>query len=241
MSRRGGWLAHRSDQPERMDAELTVYEDYRRCLADLARVNRLTFTHRATLGWLRQQTMGLPAFSVLDVACGQGDLLRAVAGWARRAGKRARLVGLDRHPWSARAARETTSPGDDITFVTSDVFAWEPGMRFDFIVSSQFLHHLTNAEAARFLAWQEAHAARGWYVADIHRHPLAYLGFPLLARAARWHELVREDGRVSIARGFRPAELRALAIAARLRAADVTVRRHAPFRLSLARVCQPKL
>ncbi|MEO8716506.1 MAG: hypothetical protein ABI369_15990, partial [Acetobacteraceae bacterium] len=80
---------------------------------------------------------------------------------------------------------------------------------------------------------------RGWFVSDIHRHRLAHLGFPLLARAARWHELVREDGRTSIARGWRPAELRALALAAGLTEGDVTVRRHLPFRLGLARVCRP--
>ncbi len=218
-----------------MDAELTEYEEYRRCLADLARVNRLTFTHRATLAWLRRQAVGLSAFSLLDVACGHGDFLRGVRRWAHRSGKQARLVGLDRHPWSARAAREATPPQDEITFVTADVFDFHPETKFDFIVSSQFLHHLTDAEAAAFIAWQEAYAVRGWFVSDIHRHPLAYLGFPVLATAARWHELVRWDGRVSIARGFRPAELRALATAAGLPGEDVTVRRHPPFRLGLAR------
>ncbi len=230
-----GWLARRSTQPERMDAECTEYEDYRRCLADLAGVNRFTFTHRATLAWLRREAAALATFSLLDVACGYGDFLRSVSRWARRSGKQARLVGLDRHPWSARAASEATQPEEDITYVTADVFAWRPKAPFDFIVSSQFLHHLTDTEAAAFLAWQERHATRGWLVSDIHRHPLAYLGFPVLARAARWDELVRWDGRVSIARGWRPAELRALAVAAGLRPEDVTVRRHSPFRLSLSR------
>jgi 2-polyprenyl-3-methyl-5-hydroxy-6-metoxy-1,4-benzoquinol methylase len=228
-------LARRSAEPERMDAELTEYADYRRALADLAGVNRTTFTHRATLAWLRREATALPAFSVLDVACGYGDCLRAVRRWARQAGKQARLVGLDRHPWATRAAQEATAPEDDIAFVTADVFAWQPEP-FDFIVSSQFLHHLTDAEAVGFLAWQEAHATRGWFVSDIHRHPLAHFGFPLLARAARWHELVRDDGRVSIARGWRPAELRALAAGAGVPATEVAVRRHLPFRLGLSRV-----
>ncbi|HEY5300914.1 MAG TPA: methyltransferase domain-containing protein [Acetobacteraceae bacterium] len=227
-------LSRRSTEPERMDAELTDYEAYRRALADLAGVNRVTFTHRATLAWLRREAAGLASFSLLDVACGHGDFLRAARRWARRAGKEARLVGLDRHPWAVRAAREATAPEDDIEYVAAGVFEWRPEP-FDFIVSSQFLHHLTDAEAASFLAWQEAHATRGWFVADIHRHRLAHVGFPFLARAARWHELVREDGRTSIARGWRPAELSALAIAAGLRAEDVTVRRHLPFRLGLGR------
>lgn len=227
-------LARRSQQPERMDAELTEYADYRRALADLVRVNRVTMTHRSTLAWLRRQAADLDEFSLLDVACGYGDFLRAAARWARRTGKRARLVGLDRHEWAARAARKATPPEYGITFEAADVFHWS-APQFDFIVSSQFLHHLTDQEAVRFLAWQEAHATRGWFVSDIHRHRLAHFGFPLLARIAFWHELVREDGRTSIARGFRPEELAALAASAGLRADEITIRRHLPFRLGLGR------
>ncbi len=228
-------LTRRSDRPERMDAELTEYEGYAHALSDLAGVNRLTLTHGPTLAWLRRQAADLPAFSLLDVACGYGDFLRVVRRWARRAGKAARLVGLDRHEFATRAAREATPAGDDIAFVTADVFDFQPEAPFDFITSSQFLHHLTDKEAAAFIAWQEANARRGWFVADIHRHRLAHVGFPILARAARFHELVREDGRISIARGFRPAELRALAQAGGLPAERATVRRHLPFRVSLSR------
>ncbi len=50
----------------------------------------------------------------------------------------------------------------------------------------------------------------GWMVNDIHRGAFAYYGFPLLARLMRWHRIVREDGRLSIARGFRRADWRKL-------------------------------
>ncbi|OYV33083.1 MAG: hypothetical protein B7Z81_11880, partial [Acidocella sp. 20-61-6] len=74
-------LSARSELPERMDAPELDGAVYARCLADLASVNRVTFTHRATLAWLARATAHLPdgaAFSVLDVAYGQGDLLRAI-------------------------------------------------------------------------------------------------------------------------------------------------------------------
>jgi len=71
------------------------------------------------------------------------------------------------------------------------------------------------------LGWLEAHAARGWLIADLHRHFLAYYGFPVLARLAGWHRIVRQDGRISIARSFRRAEWQALldraGIAARIK------------------------
>jgi hypothetical protein len=64
----------------------------------------------------------------------------------------------------------------------------------------------------RFLRWLEANAARGWFIADLHRATLAYWGFGLLATVARWHPIVRSDGMVSVARSFRRADwLRLLA------------------------------
>jgi 2-polyprenyl-3-methyl-5-hydroxy-6-metoxy-1,4-benzoquinol methylase len=227
-------LRQRSSASELMETDCVDFADYRRCLHDLTRVNRITLTHRPTLAWLRRAAADLASFSLLDVGCGEGDFLRLALRWARRAGKSVRLGGIDRHPWSIRAAQAATPANDPVTYVAADVFAWQPPEAFDFIVSSQFLHHLTDEQAAAFLAWQDRTAARGWLVADIERHWFAYWGFPLLARLARWHRLVRIDGQISIARGWRPAELQALAVRAGIPGA--VVRRHPPFRLTLSRL-----
>ncbi len=228
-------LRRRSDIAERMDTDCADYEDYRRCLADLARVNAVTLTHRATLAWLAREARGLASFSLLDVACGHGDMLRRVRRWARQGGVEARLTGIDRHPWAVRAALEATPAADAIEYMEGDVFGFDPPSRFDFIVSSQFLHHLSDSEAVAFIRWQEAHAARGWFIADLHRHWFSYRGFPLLARALRWHRFVRLDGQVSIARAFLPDELRALIQAAGVPDGAARVSAHAPLRLSVAR------
>ena len=54
-----------------------------------------------------------------------------------------------------------------------------------------------------FIRWMEAHARRGWFIGDLHRHWLPYYGFGLLAWLARWHHFVLSDGRISIARSLR--------------------------------------
>ncbi|MBN8926300.1 MAG: methyltransferase domain-containing protein [Rhodospirillales bacterium] len=222
-----------------MDTDCRDEADYARCLADLARVNRLTLTHRPMLAWLAAETADGAPFSLLDVACGHGDALRAVARWAARRGQVAQLTGIDRHPWAINAAR-TATPDPAIRFVQADVFAWTPDPRPDFIVSAQFAHHLDEAALIRFIAWMEATARRGWFIGDLHRHHVAHRGFPLLARLAGWHRFVRHDGQVSIARGFRPSEWPALLAAAGLPPQAATIRRHLPFRLSVARRCTPR-
>jgi 2-polyprenyl-3-methyl-5-hydroxy-6-metoxy-1,4-benzoquinol methylase len=210
-------LSRRSMQPEEMDADSTSAETYARCIRDLAGVNRITFTHRATLTWLARATRDLPpgtSVSILDVASGYGDLLRAIRRWADKRGLALTLAGIDLNPRSAIAAAAATPPEMAIAYRTGDVFDDDPTPRPDFIVSSQFAHHLSDADVVRFVRWLDAHAARGWFIADLHRHWLAYYGFPVLARAFGWHRIVRQDGRISIARSFRRAEWLALLEAA---------------------------
>ncbi len=209
--------------------------EYARCLRDLAAINRMTFTHRPTIAWLDRMTKALPEgaeISVLDVACGQGDLLRRIRGWARRRGVRARLEGIDLNPRSAAMALAAGTPEDEIAYRTADVFAYRPDPRPDYVVTSQFTHHLDDAALVAFLGWLEAHAARGWMIADLHRHALAYHGFPLLARAMRWHRVVREDGQLSIARSFRRAEWLGYLAEAGL---EAPVRWTMPFRWCVSR------
>ena len=71
-----------------------------------------------------------------------------------------------------------------------------------------------------FIRWMEAHARRGWFIGDLHRHWLPYYGFGVLAWLARWHHFVLSDGRISIARAFVPDDWRRLVRAAGLAERD---------------------
>ncbi len=204
-----------------MDSDALDAAEYARCLADLARVNVVTMTHLPTLRWLRRATRDLPAgqtIHILDVACGHGD---------------PRLEGIDLNPRSAVVAAAATPPGMAITWRTGDVFAYAPDPAPDFIVSSQFAHHLTDAQVVEFLRWLERHAARGWFIADLQRHVLAYWGFLLLATVAGWHKVVRDDGAISVARSFRKPEWRALLREAGI---DAGISWVVPFRLCVSRL-----
>ena len=218
-------LARRSFQAERMDTDCADFEDYRRCLRDLSRVNVVTLTHRPMLSWLKQHATG--AFSLLDIACGHGDALRAI----RRRFPAAKLTGIDLNPWATRAAKEATDPAAEITFINDDAFAYKPGGTFDFIITSQFTHHLTDEQVVSFLRWLPDNAGRGWFIGDIHRHAIPYYGFPILARLAMWHRLVREDGQISVARSFVRAEWEALLRQAGMTDQQAFVAWYMPFRL----------
>jgi len=198
-------LSVRADLPEVMDADDLPLADYLTSLSDLAAVNRVTFTHAPTLAFLRGATKDWPAgskISLADLASGHGDLLRAIARWAARRGFDATLTGVDLNPRSAMAARAATAPALNIEYLTGDVFEFAPDQTFDFVVTSQFTHHLPDEAVIELLGRMEAMAARGWHIADLHRHWFAYYGFRWLCLLFGWHKIVRYDGTISIARSF---------------------------------------
>ena len=204
-------LACRAGGPEILDGDDVGPDTYDAVMNDLASVSRVMLAHAPTIGFLERATRGLArgsGISVLDVGFGEGDLLRRIGRWARRRGLRAELAGIDLNPRSADAARARTPATMPIDYRTGDVFGCD--RQADFIVSSLFAHHLDDAGVVRYLGWMQRHARSGWFINDLHRHELAYHGFGVAARLARWHPIVRQDGMLSVARGFRPADWRAL-------------------------------
>ena len=207
------------------------------CLASLARANTITLARPPTLAWLGRATATLDpaaAFTLVDVGFGDGDMLRAVRRWSMRRGLRAELVGYDLNPRSAPAANARTDPKLRIAFRTGDAFtSTEP---VDFVISSLTAHHMTDDELVRFMRWMEATARHGWFINDLHRHPLAYHGFRLLAWAGGFHPFVRHDGPISVARAFRRADWLRLLERAGIDARVVDIVWRFPFRLCVGRI-----
>ena len=201
-----------------------VYADVMR---DLGRVNSVTMARLPTLGFLGRALAGRKQFRLLDVGYGGGDMLRAIAKWVAKRGITADLVGVDLNPRSETAAKRATPATMPIRYVTGD-YADMADDGFDVIVSSLVAHHMSRAELIAFLRFMDANAARGWFINDLHRHGFAWLGYPLLAGLMRWHPIVRHDGRLSIARSYRPDEWPPLLDEAGV--SDARVHRVFPFR-----------
>lgn len=222
-------FSRRADLPELMDEERLDPAIYAAVIADLARVNSITRARPPTLAWLKRQTADLERFSVLDVGFGHGDMLRAIAAWAQGAGKRVRLVGIDLNPRSAPVARAASDPALNIDYRTGAA----EGIEFqpDFIISSLVAHHMHDVELASFIRWMEGVSRRGWLINDLHRHPIAWAGFRVLAAVLRWHPIVAHDGALSVRRAFTRADWALLLERARVQA---RVRWHVPFRWTVA-------
>jgi 2-polyprenyl-3-methyl-5-hydroxy-6-metoxy-1,4-benzoquinol methylase len=224
-------LATRAIAEERMDADDLDSATYTAVVHDLAKVNTLTMARRPTLAFLDR----LPKrkLRILDIGFGDGDMLRTVARWAQKRGQPVELVGIDLNPRSLAAAQAATAAEMRIDWRIGD-YATLAGGAWDVVLSSLVAHHMTHEQLIAFLRFMDAEARAGWFINDLHRHGLAYLGFPLLAAIMRWHPIVRHDGQLSVARSYRPAEWSPILAEAGI--SDAKVQRIFPFRLCVSKI-----
>jgi 2-polyprenyl-3-methyl-5-hydroxy-6-metoxy-1,4-benzoquinol methylase len=226
-------LANRAIADELMDDPSLDEGTYTEVLHDLAKVNTLTLARRPTLNFLRRSVGHRAKFKLLDVGFGDGDMLRAIARWARKRGISAELVGVDLNARSVTAARQMTSAHLEIDYRAGD-YANLAGEGWDCVISSLVAHHMTRDQLLAFLQFMDCEASAGWFVNDLHRHGFAHAGWPLLATVMRWHSVVRHDGRLSIARSYRPQEWPPLLAEAQVEGARVF--RQFPFRLCVEKL-----
>jgi SAM-dependent methyltransferase len=216
-----------------------AYEELRACLQDIGRVNQLTFAYRPTISWMEELVRAHPSAAPLritDVGCGDGEMLRRIAGWATKRGTVVALTGIDLNPDAIRAAREATPPTQRIKWITGDALSVAGADEIDVVLSSLLTHHLTDAQIVQFLQWMERTAQRGWFINDLHRQKVPYRIFRLMTRFTNWHPFVKNDGAVSILRSFVVEDWQRLCAAAGLAGSTVSIKEYRPARICVSRV-----
>jgi 2-polyprenyl-3-methyl-5-hydroxy-6-metoxy-1,4-benzoquinol methylase len=218
-----------------MDGDCS-YEDFRDCLRSLEQINRWLLGYRPTLAWLNRLPHDLRRpVHIVDVGSGGGDLLRQIAGWARRRGIAVQLTGIDLNPYAARAAAESTLKDLGVVWVTGNALVYRPEKPVDIAVSSLMAHHLEDEEIIALLRWMEANARVGWFINDLERSERSCRMFELLDLMAGWHRFVRHDGPVSFRRAFREEDWVRLLAEAEVPQEAVTVEHWRPGRLCVGR------
>ena len=225
----------RSDKLERLDTGEYTAEEYECCLAELSFINRFLGDETALKKTLLREieTNDLKFFSVLDVGAGSGEMLRAIARFARKQNRKARLFGLELNARSAKAIlEESKNSFGEIRAVRGDAFQLPfADDAFDYAICSLFTHHFTNENVVKILLEMNRVSRRRIFVIDLHRHRAAYIFYKIFCFAFRISRLVREDGSLSILRSFKPKELEKAGSKAGL--GNFSIERYFPFRLVL--------
>ncbi|MFQ5570902.1 MAG: methyltransferase domain-containing protein [Rhodothermales bacterium] len=228
---------------EMMDDFSIVDERLEEALKNLRSVNRWLGGYAASMAAmlpLLRETTERP-LRVLDLATGAADFPDYLVRWADRHARAVEVVALDANPATVAYARQTldrrlpehlrphvrVEVGDALALPYSDG-------AFDVCVASLFLHHLDREQAVALVREMNRVARHGLVINDLHRHPLAYYSILALARLLPVSPMFRNDGPISVLRGFKLNELHSIATDAGLRA--VRVRWHWAFRWTLSTI-----
>jgi len=225
----------RSYELENIDKGTYTPAEYEGCLVELRRVNEWLGDAKVLRESLfaEIERAGLRSFSVLDVGAGSGELLRVTAKWARETNRAASLVGLELNERSAGAILEESSDFPEISSLQANGLVLPfPDRCFDYVIQSLTLHHFDDPGAVSVIREMGRVAARGIFVIDLHRNPVAYFFYTTVGRLFLHNRLLREDGALSILKSFKPGEMEELGHQAGL--ANVRVEKHFPSRLVLS-------
>lgn len=178
--------------------------------------------------------------TVVDLACGGGDVTRSCARRLGRglAGRRIEMTGLDASSRAlararadfARDGRANRGGACSVVFAERDLVT-EGCPPCDIAISSLFLHHLHDHDAVALVRSLSAACRLGFVISDLVRSRLglflAVIGTGLLSTS----RVARVDGPLSVRAARTCAEYRRLFAAAGLR--DVTIRRTWPERVMI--------
>ncbi|HEX2533547.1 MAG TPA: methyltransferase domain-containing protein [Chitinophagaceae bacterium] len=194
-------FARRSYQKELLDGEGIPFADIRRNMEELETINRLLGGHRITIkGVEALLPAGDEPVRIAEIGCGGGDNLRMIGNWLQRKGRTAELTGIDINGECIAYARSRSS---SIRFIHSDYRTALLPETPHIVFSSLFCHHFTDEQLEEVLHWKAAHCRSGFFINDLHRHPLAFHSIRLLTGLFSKSYLVKNDAPLSVKRGFR--------------------------------------
>jgi 2-polyprenyl-3-methyl-5-hydroxy-6-metoxy-1,4-benzoquinol methylase len=203
----------RSTAKEMMDSQDNPRELLQDDLRNLRIINRYLGNHRSILRGVARAVSEhkLKDFSLLDVGTGSADIPVAIVEWARLRGLSAKIVALDSEPVTLETAADQTRDYAEIALLRCDGMALPfAAASFDFVLSSQVLHHFTEDGVIQLLRGWAQVARRALILSDLVRHPIAYYGIRLLTRVFTRNIMTRTDGPLSVQRAFTLDEWREL-------------------------------
>lgn len=200
----------RSEAPEIMDDFFMEGEILRDALDKIAGINRLLGGNKVTLQGVKQliNMDSAQEISILDVGCGNGDMLRTLADYAAKNQLKFRLTGIDANAFTIGHARKLSEGYDNIQYQCVDIFETiQQSDAYDIILCTLTLHHFKDQEIINLLKQFHKKAHAGIVINDLHRSALAYYLFTALCFVFRLNKMSKEDGLVSILRGFKKQDL----------------------------------
>lgn len=215
-------FATRSQQLELLDAPGVPFADIARNMKELNTINTWLGGHRITIDGFKKLATGKKEISVCEIGCGGGDNLAAIYTYAKQNGIKVHLTGIDIKDACIAYAKQKAMLPTDTEFIINDYKTAPLTRRPDIAFSSLFCHHFTKEELIDQLLWMKANSRIGFFINDLHRHPLAYYSIQFLTQTFSRSYLVKNDAPLSVKRGFIKKELEEICALANCSSATIS-------------------
>ncbi len=197
----------RSYQKELLDGELFGKEHLFQNLKELDYINTHLGGHRISIRGIKKIMLDKSRkYNLIDIGCGGGDSLRAIAGWAEKNGFDLSLTGVDLLEDCIGYARESCKRYPHIVFNCADfrelVF---PSERINIVHASLFCHHFNEEEISEFVSFC-SRAGAIFIINDLERNVMAYYSIKWLTSFFSKSHMVKNDAPLSVLRGFKKSE-----------------------------------
>ena len=204
---------YRTQETEIMDDFSLEGEELRDALDKIAAINQLLGGNQLTLNGVKQLLKNhdtTNTITIADIGCGNGDMLRMLADYGKKQHLKLNLIGIDANAFTINHAEQLSAEYSNITYQCIDVFSPQfDAIQYDIVLCTLTLHHFKDNDIVNIIATFKKNATVGIVINDLHRSKLAYRLFAFICRIFNLNRMSREDGLVSILRGFKKEELEA--------------------------------
>lgn len=180
-------------------------------LDKIAKINKLLGGNRLTIKGVKNLLTSVnrsEEITIVDLGCGNGDMLRILADFGHKNNYLFKLIGVDANTFTIDHARKLSLDYSNISYVAEDIFQLNVAdMNCDIVLLTLTLHHFKDNEIIDLLTESHKNARIGIVINDLHRSSIAYRLFQGLCFIFRLNSISREDGLTSILRGFKKKEL----------------------------------
>lgn len=202
---------YRTDKEEIMDDFMMEGEVLREALDKIAKINQLLGGNKLTLQGVKrllEQKQIHEEITIVDVGCGNGDMLRTLAEYGMKNNLKLKLIGIDANQFTINHAMDLSIKYPNISYRSEDIFDKKfSELKYDIVLCTLTLHHFKEEEILNIMNTFYTNAKLGVVINDLHRSSVAYRLFQLVCMVFRLNDMSREDGLTSILRGFKRTDL----------------------------------
>jgi hypothetical protein len=200
----------RSTEIEIMDTFSGTTKELATILQDINRVNRLLGGYSITLSTVfKLLTLeDKKSYTILDMGCAEGTMLRKLAKEARKQNIPLKLIGVDLNKQGLELATYYSIEYPEITYLEADILTADfSSYNIDVVMTTLTLHHFTDKGVVQFVNQFNSLASLGVVINDLDRNPIAYYLFKAFSFFFIKTEIAKKDGLLSIRRAFKKKDL----------------------------------